>query len=115
MAVISDFRGPRDWRRPLLALAGRHDVVAVEIRDPREETLPSVGTLRLVDPETGRQLRVDTSSERLRDRYAHAAAAERKDVARELATLGVGHVVLSTSGDWLRTLAVYLRTRSRRR
>jgi uncharacterized protein (DUF58 family) len=115
VAVISDFRGPRDWRRPLLALAGRHDVVAVEIRDPREEALPSVGTLRLVDPETGRQLRVDTSSERLRDRYAHAAAAERKDVARELATLGVGHVVLSTSGDWLRTLAVYLRTRSRRR
>ena len=41
IAVISDFRGPRDWRRPLLELAGRHDVVAVEIRDPREETLPA--------------------------------------------------------------------------
>ena len=113
--MISDFRGPRDWRRPLLALAGRHDVVAVEIRDPREETLPSVGTLRLVDPETGRQLRVDTSSERLRERYAEAAAAERLELARTFGALGVGHVVLSTSGDWLRTLAGFLRTRSRRR
>jgi uncharacterized protein (DUF58 family) len=115
IAVVSDFRGPRDWRRPLLGLAGRHDVVAVEIRDPREETLPSVGTLRLVDPETGRQLRVDTSSERLRARYAEAAAAERLELGRTFAALGVGHVVLSTSGDWLRTLAAFLRTRSRRR
>ncbi len=115
VAVVSDFRGPRDWRRPLLGLAGRHDVVAVEIRDPREEALPSVGTLRLVDPETGRQLRVDTSSERLRARYAEAAAAERLELARMFGALGVGHVVLSTSGDWLRTLAAFLRTRSRRR
>ena len=115
IAVVSDFRGPRDWRRPLLELAGRHDVVAVEIRDPREETLPSVGVLRLVDPETGRQLRVDTSSERVRDRYAEAAEAERRDLARAFGAAGVGHVVLSTSGDWLRTLAGYLRTRSRRR
>jgi uncharacterized protein (DUF58 family) len=115
VAVISDFRGPRDWRRPLLGLAGRHDVVAVEIRDPREEALPKVGTLRLVDPETGRQLRVDTSSDRLRARYAEAAAAERLELARTFGALGVGHVVLSTSGDWLRTLAGFLRTRSRRR
>jgi uncharacterized protein (DUF58 family) len=115
VAVISDFRGPRDWRRPLLELAGRHDVVAVEIRDPREEELPSVGVLRLVDPETGRQLRVDTSSERLRKRYSEAAADERQELARTFAGLGVGHVVLSTSGDWLRTLAAFLRTRSRGR
>ena len=115
VAVVSDFRGPRDWRRPLLGLAGRHDVVAVEIRDPREEALPRVGTLRLVDPETGRQLRVDTSSERLRARYEEAAAAERLELARMFGALGVGHVVLSTSGDWLRTLAAFLRTRSRRR
>ena len=115
IAVISDFRGPRDWRRPLLELAGRHDVVAIEIRDPREETLPSVGVLRLVDPETGRQLRVDTSSQRVRDRYAEAAKAERRDLASAFGAAGVGHVVLSTSGDWLRTLAGYLRTRSRRR
>ena len=38
--VVSDFRGPQDWRRPLLELAGRHEVVAVEIRDPREQELP---------------------------------------------------------------------------
>ena len=109
--VVSDFRGPRDWRRPLLELAGRHDVVAVEIRDPREQELSNVGLLWLVDPETGRQLRVDTHSRRLRERFAVAAAAERAQVARDFTSLGVRHVVLTTSGDWLRALVVFLRRR----
>jgi uncharacterized protein (DUF58 family) len=111
VVVVSDFRGPRDWRRPLLELAGRHDVVALEVRDPREETLPNVGALWLVDPETGRLLRVDTRSRRLRERFAAAAAEERTDVEKALASLGVRHLVLSTSGDWLRSLAVFLRRR----
>jgi uncharacterized protein (DUF58 family) len=113
VVVVSDFRGPRDWRRPLLELAGHHDVVAVEIRDPREQELSDVGLLWLVDPETGRQLRVDTRSRRLRERFAVAAAAERADVARTFGSAGVRHVVLTTSGDWLRSLVVFLR-RSRR-
>jgi len=113
VVVVSDFRGPQDWRRPLLELAGRHDVVAVEIRDPREQELTNVGLLWLVDPETGRQLRVDTRSQRLRERFAMAAAAERAGVARTFSSVGVRHVVLSTSGDWLRALVVFLR-RSRR-
>jgi uncharacterized protein (DUF58 family) len=109
VVLVSDFRGPRDWRPPLLTLAGRHDVLALEIRDQREQELPNVGELYLVDPETGRQLRVDTRNRRLRERFAAAAAAERDDVARELASLGIRHHVLSTSGDWLRSLAVFLK------
>jgi uncharacterized protein (DUF58 family) len=113
VVVVSDFRGPRDWRRPLLELAGRHDVVAIEVQDPREQELSNVGLLWLVDPETGRQLRVDTRSRRLRERFAVAARAERAEVARSFATLGVRHVVLTTSGDWLRPLVTFLRRRRR--
>jgi uncharacterized protein (DUF58 family) len=110
VVVASDFRGPLDWRKPLLQLSGRHDVIAVEIRDPREEQLPNAGELWLVDPETGRQLRVDTRSSKLRARFAAAAAEERSGLARTLTSVGVRHVVLSTSGDWLRPLALFLRT-----
>jgi uncharacterized protein (DUF58 family) len=111
VVIASDFRGPLDWRRPLLQLAGRHDVLAIEIRDPREQELPNAGELWLVDPETGRQLRVDTRSDKLRRRFAAAAADERRGLAKALASLGVRHVVLGTSGDWLRQLAVFLRRR----
>ncbi len=109
VVVVSDFRGPFDWRGPMLQLAGRHDVIAVEIRDPREQELPNVGDLWLVDPETGDQLRVDTRDAKLRSRFAAAAEQERSGLARTLAALGVRHVVVSTQGDWLRALAVFLR------
>jgi uncharacterized protein (DUF58 family) len=108
IVVVSDFRGPIDWQRPLLRLAARHRTLAVEIRDPREQELPDVGELWLVDPETGRQVRVDTRNASLRERFAVAAAEERSGVARVLSALGVPHVVLSTSGDWLRPFAAFL-------
>jgi uncharacterized protein (DUF58 family) len=111
--VVSDFRGPRDWRAPLLRLASRHAAVAVEIRDPREQELPNVGHVWLVDPETGRKLHVDTGRRRLRERFAETANAERADLARELASLGVPHVVLSTGGDWLRSFAAFIGRRQR--
>jgi uncharacterized protein (DUF58 family) len=113
VVIVSDFRGPLDWRRPLLELAGRHDVVAVEIRDPREQELPQAGELWLVDAETGRQLRVDTRDRKLRARFAAAASEERGRLARAFAAVGVRHVVLSTDGEWLRSLALFLR-RTRR-
>jgi uncharacterized protein (DUF58 family) len=110
VVLVSDFRGERDWRRPLAALAARHHVLAIEIRDPREDELPDVGELTLIDAETGREVRVDTSSRALRDQFAGAAADERSSLALDFRRLAVGHVVLSTSGSWLRSLTGQLRT-----
>jgi len=104
VVVISDFRGPDTWIRPLGALRARHSVQAVEIRDPREMDLPAVGHLSLVDPETGALVEVDSSRPALRKRFADAARQERDAVASELRGLRVDHVVLSTEGDWLREL-----------
>jgi uncharacterized protein (DUF58 family) len=115
VVVVSDLRGPRDWRPALVRLAARHDVLVVEVRDPREQELPDLGDLWLVDPETGRQLQVDTRSRKLRRRFAEDAAADRDQVARELRSLGVGHLVLSTAGDWLKPLVGFLRNDRRRR
>jgi uncharacterized protein (DUF58 family) len=114
VAVVSDFRGDgaageRDWVRPLRRLTGVHSVLAVEVRDPREATLPAVGRLALVDPETGRHVEVDTQSRRLRERYAEAARAERAEVAEGLRRAGADHVVLSTGEAWLRELGRRLR------
>jgi uncharacterized protein (DUF58 family) len=115
VVVVSDFRGPRDFKAPLLRLAARHAVVAIEIRDPREQELPNVGHIWLVDPETGRKLHVDTARRKLREGFARAAADERDALARELAALGVPHAVLSTSGDWLRSLATFIGREGARR
>jgi uncharacterized protein (DUF58 family) len=111
VVLVTDFRGRRDWGGPLAALAARHHVLAIEVTDPREHELSDVGELTLVDAETGREVRVDTSSRRLRQRFAEAAAADRASVAAELRRIGVDHLVLSTRGDWLRSLARELHVR----
>ena len=84
-------------------------MLAVEIRDPREQQLVPAGDLWLVDPETGRQVQIDTRRRRVRERFAAAAEQERSEVAAALRRAGADHVVLSTEGDWLKTLAGHLR------
>ena len=112
--MISDFRGPMDWRSSLLRVAARHRTLAVEIRDPREQVLADIGELQLEDPETGMQLHVDTQDRVLRERFAEAAAAERRELETILGAAGVPHVALSTDSDWLRPLTMFLRRSDRR-
>lgn len=108
VVIISDFRGELDWQPELLRLAGRHGVLGVEIRDPREQELPNVGDIDLVDPESGETLRVNTSDKRIRERFAEEAAAERQRVSRAFARAGADFVTLGTGDDWLRQLAAFL-------
>jgi uncharacterized protein (DUF58 family) len=109
IVVVSDFRGPRDWELGFRTLRARHGVLAVEVRDPRELELPPVGDMWMVDPETGRQIVVNTSRRAVRERFKAAAAAERAEVATALRRAGADHLLLSTDGDWLRDLAGHLR------
>ena len=111
MVIVSDLRGPRDWAGGLRELCVRHDVIVCEIRDPAEEALPDVGEVVLVDPETGRHVRIDTGSRRLRARYAAAAAAEREQVAQDIRSAGAHQLLLSTGDDWLRPLVLGLANR----
>jgi uncharacterized protein (DUF58 family) len=105
VVLISDFSAPPDeWAHPLAALAARHTVMAVEIRDPRELDLPSMGRLAMVDPETGARVSVDTRDSDLRERFAAAANEARAEAALALRRAGAEHVVLSTAGAWAREL-----------
>ena len=109
VVVVSDFRDGSGWRRALPRLVARHQVLAVEVADPRELALADVGELVFEDPETGEQLRADTRDPALRRRFAELAAHERRSLAGELAAAGVPHLALSTEGEWLRALADFLR------
>ncbi len=105
VVIASDFRGPRDWVGPLTEVAARHAVIALEITDPREESLPDVGELTLIDAETGRTLRIDTADRRLRTAFDAAAREDRTALAATFARLNVRHLRLSTDGPWLPALA----------
>jgi uncharacterized protein (DUF58 family) len=109
VAVISDFRAEDGWARPLRALGRRHSIVAVEVGDPRETSLPNAGVLRLVDPESGAQVEADTRDGALRERYAEHERQRRATVRDELRRAGAETVELSTGDPWLEQLGRRLR------
>ncbi|HEU4350195.1 MAG TPA: DUF58 domain-containing protein [Actinoplanes sp.] len=100
--IISDFLAPVDgWARPVRKLGVRHDVLAIEVVDPRELELPDVGVLTLADPETGALHEVQTADPELRRRYAEAAGEQRGAIAHALRAAGAAHLRLRTDTDWL--------------
>lgn len=115
VVLITDLIDQSNWQRELRALALRHEVVVVEVRDPRESNLPSVGLLMLVDPETGQRLEVQTSNPKVRARFAELAATKQAEHARLVRATGAAHLVLSTDRDWLFDIVRFVAARKRRR
>ncbi|WP_235213319.1 DUF58 domain-containing protein [Amycolatopsis sp. MJM2582] len=111
--VISDFLGDTDWQRPLRALGGHHDLIAIEVLDPRDIDLPDVGTVVLADPETGKQREVHASA-LLRKEFGAAAHAHRQEVAAALRRAGAAHLVLRTDSDWIADMVRFVVARKRR-
>ncbi|MDA2815022.1 DUF58 domain-containing protein [Nocardiopsis sp. RSe5-2] len=111
--VVSDFLdtppdgAPVPWERPMRRLAARHQVLAVEVLDPRELDVPDVGWAELADPETGRARAVKITPA-VRERYRGAARAQREAVAAALRRTGVPHVVLRTDRDWVVDMARFV-------
>jgi uncharacterized protein (DUF58 family) len=111
VVVASDFLDDTDWAKPLGALAHHHDAIAVHAVDRRELELPDVGLLRVVDPESGRLLEVQTRSPKLRTRYAEAAAARNTTIRAAIENAGVEYLQLRTDGDWVFDMVRFLSTR----
>ncbi|MFD9947876.1 DUF58 domain-containing protein [Nonomuraea sp. NPDC059023] len=109
VVVVSDFLDPPEtWEPELRRLAVRHQVLAVEVLDPRELALPDVGLLTLMDPETGRRREYATASARLRRRYAEAAAGQRAGIETALRRARAAHLRLRTDGGWVRDLVEHV-------
>jgi uncharacterized protein (DUF58 family) len=115
IVIISDFLDTTPWPASVRRLVLRHDVVAVQVVDPRELELPSVGLLSMVDNETGRLVHVQTSSVRLRERYRAAALVRHEGIRSSFRAAGASHVVLSTDRDWVVDIARFLSEGRRRR
>jgi len=117
--LLSDLRDPgalppgaRAAGAPLVALARRQDLVALVVSDPREERLLAAGRVRMRDPERpGRTAVLATGRHRVRERYAAAAAARRRDVERRVRALGADCAWLRTDRDPLGALVELVRRR----
>ena len=110
--VISDFLGPIDWERSLRAIGSHHELLAVEVLDPRDLELPPVGEVRLADAESG-EVREVTITDRVRHDFAAAARAHQTSVARTIRSCGGPVLSLRTDRDWLADTVRFVAQRRR--
>ena len=107
ICLISDFKDLRAEHVPaLLQITASHEVLALQIIDPAEETLPDAGKLRMTSP-SGELFVVDTADTGLRTRYAHAMAKQHADLAQLFARTGISLQRLYTHKDTFEQLAYH--------
>ncbi|HET7802369.1 MAG TPA: DUF58 domain-containing protein [Humibacillus xanthopallidus] len=115
LLVVSDFITADGWEAPLSRLARRHEVVAIQVIDPRESELPDAGGVYVEDVETGEQIFVDTSDVAFRARLAAAAGARQADLEARARRAGVDLYPVRTDEDLVRSLLRISELRRRRR
>jgi uncharacterized protein (DUF58 family) len=111
--ILSDFL-TSGFRKSLTVASRRHDVVALRLRDVREERLPAVGIVAMTDLETGRDFLVDSSSASVRRGFARAVAAREQEFEEVVRGARIDHVDLWTDQDVVRPLAGFFHRRMRR-
>ena len=110
--LVSDFQTP-DFRKPLRAMALRHDLIACPMVDRRETELPDVGLVELEDAETGETILVDTASAAVRQMYRARALERTRALQTLLRTTGVDTLEIQTDRDDLRQVVRFFRERAR--
>lgn len=114
VVVVSDFQVQDGWREPLKVLARRHDVLAIEVLDPRELELPNVGLLPVSDPATGQIREIPTQKKSVREAYAAAATARRAALTNGFREAHIDHLLLRTDRDWLEDVVLFIGQRRHR-
>lgn len=110
--VISDFYDRKDFTKEMEIANRKHDVIAIQVYDPRAKFLPDVGLIKVCDAETGHEMVVDTSSAKLR--RAHTRYwMEREDALRHVFSKSqVDWTSIATNEDFTKSLIGLFKQRS---
>ena len=112
--LISDFLDATVMERQLKILAQQHDVVAITVEDPSERTLPALGLVRLVDPESGQTIDIDSSDPAVRSAYEKSYAEGRLERQRLLRRLAIDEITVRTDIGIIEPLLKFFRSRETR-
>ncbi len=109
--VISDFIDT-NYESSLNVLAKKHDLTAIVVKDPADQSLPDAGIVRLKDPETGERFLINTSDPLLRETYQKKSKQVEEERRNTFRRLGMDLLELSTERPFVYDLKKYLDKRS---
>lgn len=109
--LLSDFYSRSDFSKPIQIANSKHDVVAIQVYDPRAKSLPDIGLMKVCDAETGHEMIIDTSSAKLRQAHARYWI-EREDLLnRTFAKSKVDWTSVATNENFTKALLLLFKKR----
>jgi uncharacterized protein (DUF58 family) len=111
--ILSDFFS-EDFVKPLSILKKRHDVIAINMRDIREEEIPDVGYIELEDSETGEHLLVNTSDKEFRKNYTELVKQKNLELDKSLKKIKIDMIQLKSGEDFILPIKKFFSIRERR-
>jgi uncharacterized protein (DUF58 family) len=101
-------------RQKLQLTNRRHDVIAVSVTDPREETLPDVGRICIEDAESGQVVEIDTGSAKVREAFEKQSRQRRELTATRIRSLGIDLLEFVNGQNWMPELMGFFQNRRQR-
>ena len=119
--LVSDFCLGAPFEERLDLLRGklqitnrRHDVIAVSVTDPREESLPDVGRICIEDAESGQVVEINTGSAKVREAFEKQSRERREMTAARIRSLGVDLLQFKNGENWMPALMGFFQSRRQR-
>ncbi|MDE6327101.1 MAG: DUF58 domain-containing protein [Duncaniella sp.] len=112
--VISDFIDSHDYYKQLSLATNKHDIMAIQVYDKRDTSLPDIGLMRVQDLETGATRWIDTSSKNTRRIYGKWWYERQQMLMDNLRRLRIDHTSIATDEDFSRALMTLLQGRGTR-
>lgn len=110
--VISDFYDRKDFSQQMEIANHKHDVVAIQVYDPRAKTLPDVGLMKVQDAETGHEMFIDTSSKKLRQAHTRYWMDQQERLRHVFAKSRIDWVSIATNEDFVKALMILFKQRA---
>lgn len=110
--LISDFLDVHDYESALTIANRKHDIVAMQVYDPLEVKLPSVGLMKILDAETGEEVWIDTSSRRTRQMHHEWFMRQTFNKERAFTSSQVDNISIRTDEDYVKALLSLFKQRN---
>ena len=111
--LLSDFHA-QNYERALGVTNRRHDVIAIQLRDSREQSLPALPYIVLEDLEKGTSQLVNTGSKNFREKYSKWCEQEQEELLKKMQRMDIDYIRLSTDKSYVEPLMKFFRMRASR-
>ena len=111
--ILSDFMDA-DYDHSLKMMGNKHDVTGIRVYDKRDEEIPNLGMLPVLDAESGKRFLVNTMSRKVRTNYKSNYLASVDYFEKSFSRSGAGTISTRVDESYVKKLLGYFKRKGAR-